>query len=176
MKFRYLILILGVLVFLVACKPTESDTRGGYSPAIGEDMQMVQFKLNSLTDNKMLDSKQLEGQVLLVTFFAIWCPPCIEEIPSFIALQKIYSSKGFSVLAFSVDEGDPDPLYRLIEKYGINYPVLLADNNVVSGVGGVTGIPVTYLVNRKGKIIKKYLGYVGHDVLEEDIKSLLAEK
>jgi thiol-disulfide isomerase/thioredoxin len=176
MKFRYLFLAVGVLVMLVACKPTESDTRGGYSPAIGENLQMVQFKLNSLTDNKVLDSKQLEGQVLLVTFFATWCPPCIQEIPSLIALQKSYESKGFSVLAFSVDEGDPAPLHRLIEKFGINYPVLLAENNVVRGFGGVTGIPVTFLVNRKGKIIKKYLGYVGHDVLEEVIKIILAER
>jgi thiol-disulfide isomerase/thioredoxin len=175
MKFRYFILAIGVLFLLMACKPTESDSRGGYSPAIGERMQMVQFKLNSLTDNKVLDSKQLEGQVLLLTFFATWCPPCIQEIPSLIALQKSYSPKGFSVLAFSVEEGDPAPLHRLIEKYGINYPVLLADTNVLRGVGGVTGIPVTFLVNRKGELTKKYLGYVGYDVLEEDIKKLLAE-
>jgi thiol-disulfide isomerase/thioredoxin len=175
MKFRYLFLFIGMLVMLVACKQTEPDTRGGYSPAIGERMQMVQFKLDSLTDNAVLDSKELEGQVLLVTFFATWCPPCIQEIPTLNAVQKSFKQKGFSVLAFSVDEGDPAPLHRLIEKYEINYPVLLADLNVVKAFGGVTGIPVTFLVNRKGEIVKKYLGYVGHDVLEEAITSLLAE-
>jgi len=110
----------------------------------------------------------------LVTFFASWCPPCIQEIPTFIDLQKSYSGKGFSVVAFSMDEGDPAPLYKLIEKYGINYPVLLADETVIRGVGGVTGIPVTFLVNRKGEIVKKYLGYVEHDVLETEIISMLA--
>ncbi|MBE9521494.1 MAG: TlpA family protein disulfide reductase, partial [Proteobacteria bacterium] len=117
----------------------------------------------------------LEGQVLLVTFFATWCPPCIQEIPTFIALQDAYSSKGFSVLAFSVDEGDPAPLHRLIEKYGINYPVLLADLDIAKGFGGVSGIPVTFLVNSKGEIVKKYLGYVEHDVLEEEIEKMLAD-
>jgi thiol-disulfide isomerase/thioredoxin len=174
MKFRYFFLAIGILVMLMACKQTESDTRGGYSPPIGERTQMVQFKLPSLTDNAVLDSKQLEGQVLLVTFFAIWCPPCIQEIPALVELQNSYRSKGFSVLAFSVDEGDPAPLHRLIEKYGINYPVILADNDVIQAFGGVTGIPVSYLVNRKGEIVKKYLGYVSHDVLEEEIKSMLA--
>ena len=155
MKFRYLFLFIGILVILAACKQTESDTRGGYSPDIGEHMQMVQFKLESLTDNTVLDSKQLEGQVLLVTFFATWCPPCIQEIPTLIAVQKSFKHKGFSVLAFSVDEGGPAPLHRLIEKYEINYPVLLADLNVEKGFGGITGIPVTYLVNRKGELVKK---------------------
>jgi thiol-disulfide isomerase/thioredoxin len=175
MKFRYFFLVIGILVMLVACKETQSDTRGKYSPVIGEHMQMVQFKLNSLTDNTVLDSKQLEGQVLLVTFFATWCPPCIQEIPALIALQKSLKQKGFSVLAFSVDEGGPEPLQRLIEKYEINYPVLFADLNVEKGFGGVTGIPVTFLVNRKGELVQKYLGYVGHDVLEEEINNLLTE-
>jgi thiol-disulfide isomerase/thioredoxin len=122
----------------------------------------------------MLDSRQLESQVLLVTFFATWCPPCIQEIPTFIDLQNSYKDKGFSVVAFSMDEGDPAPLHKLIDKYGINYPVLIADDVVTQGVGGVTGIPVTFLVNRKGEIVKKYLGYVGHDILEEEIKNMLA--
>lgn len=174
MKLRYFFLAIGMLVLLMACKQTDTDSRGGYSPAIGERLQMVQFKQLSLTDNVVLDSRQLENQVLLVTFFATWCPPCIQEIPTFIDLQKSYKEKGFSVLAFSVDEGDPEPLFRLIEKYGINYPVLLADDEVTRGVGGVTGIPVTFLVNRKGEIVKKYLGYVGHDILEEEIKAMLA--
>jgi len=174
MKFRYLFLIIGLLVMLIACKQSESDTRGGYSPPIGEHMQMVQFKLPSLTDKAVLDSKEFEGQVLLVTFFATWCPPCIQEIPTLITLQKSFKAKGFSVLAFSVDEGDPAPLYKLIEKHGINYPVFLADNAMARGFGGITGIPVSFLVNRKGEIIKKYLGYVEHDVLEEEIRSMLA--
>ena len=174
MKFRYFLPVLGLLVLLMACKQPESGTGGGYSPPIGKHMQMVDFKLPSLTDNTMFDSSQLEGQVLAVTFFATWCPPCIQEIPTFIALQKSYKEKGFSVVAFSVDEGSPEPVHNLIEKYGINYPVIVADNDVARGFGGVTGIPVTYLVNRKGEIVKKYLGYVEYDALEEEISQMLA--
>ena len=77
------------------------------------------------------------------------------------------------MVAFSVDEGDPAPLQRLIKKYGINYPVFWADLDITKSFGGVTGIPVTFLVNRKGEIVKKYLGYVEHDVLEEEIKTML---
>lgn len=175
MKFRYLFLILGLLAMLMACKQPGSDSGGGYSPQVGEHMKMVPFKLTSLTDNTVLDSKQLEGRVLLVTFFATWCPPCIQEIPTLIAMQEAYKTKDFSVVAFSLDEGSQEPLYNLIEKYGINYPVMLADLEVARGFGGVTGIPVTFVVNRKGEIVKKYLGYVEHDVIEEEVKLMLAE-
>ena len=174
MKLRYFFLVFGLLMALMACKQSDSDTRVGLSPAIGEHMQMAPFKMESLTDKAVIDSKQFDGQVLLVTFFAAWCPPCIQEIPTLIALQDSFKSKGFSVVAFSVDEGDLTPLKNLIDKYGINYPVLIADNVVTRSFGGVTGIPVSYIVNRQGQIVKKYLGYVGHDVLEEEIKIMLA--
>ena len=174
MKFRYIFLAIGLLMAVMACKQTEQDTRGVGTPAIGERMQMASFKLPSLTDKSIIDSKQLDGKVLLVTFFATWCPPCIQEIPSLVALQDSFKSKGFSVVAFSVDEGELAPLKKLIDKYGINYPVLLAEPFVTKSFGGVSGIPVTFLVNRKGQIVKKYLGYVSHDHLEEEIKNMLA--
>ena len=136
--------------------------------------KMPEFSLPSALDGETVESKDFAGKVLLVTFFATWCPPCIQEIPTLIALQDAYREKGFSVVAFSVDEGSPEPLLNLIEKHGINYPVIMADNDVAKGFGGVTGIPVTFLVNRKGEIVKKYLGYVGHDALEEEIRKLLA--
>lgn len=175
MKFRYLLLAIGLLTLVMACKQGEQDTRVGLTPAIGERMQMAPFKKDSLTDKTIIDSRQLDGQMLLVTFFASWCPPCIQEIPTLITLQDSFKSKGFSVIAFSVDEGDLAPLQKLINKFGINYPVLLADPVVTRSFGGVTGIPATFLVNRQGQIVKKYLGYVGHDFLEEDIKSMLSE-
>ena len=171
---KYFFVAIGLLLAVMACKQTESDTRTGLTPAVGERMQMVPFKMPSLTDKAILDSKQLEGQVLLVTFFASWCPPCIQEIPTLIALQDSFKPKGFSVVAFSVDEGELAPLKTLIDKYEINYPVLLAEPFVTKSFGGVSGIPVTFLVNRKGQIVKKYLGYVSHDHLEEEIKNMLA--
>ena len=174
MKFRYFLIILGLLAMLVACKQQESDTRGGYSPPIGGHMRMVPFKLTSLTDNTELDSKQFEGQVLLVTFFATWCPPCIQEVPTLIDLQDSFKTKGFSVVAFSLDEGSPDQIHNFIKKYSITYPVLAADAEVTKGFGGVTGIPVTFLVNRQGEIVKKYLGYVEHEELAEEIGKMVA--
>ena len=174
MKLRYFFLVIVILVLGVACKQAEPDKRAGLTPAIGERMKMAPFRMASLTDKTIIDSKQLDGQVLLVTFFATWCPPCIQEIPTLIALQDTFKSKGFSVVAFSVDEGNLSLLENFIVKYKINYPVLLADLVVTRSFGGVTGIPVSFLVNRQGEIAKKYLGYVSHDHLEEEIKNMLS--
>lgn len=174
MKLRYMLLAVGLLLVLTACKQGEPGAGRGFAPAIGERMQMASFKLSSLTDQSVIDSGQLEGRVLLVTFFASWCPPCIQEIPTLIGLQDSFGAKDFSVVAFSVDEGDLTPLKNLITRKKINYPVLLADPAITRSFGGVSGIPVTFLVNRRGEIVKKYLGYVGHDVLAGEIKTLLA--
>jgi len=173
MKFKYFFLAIMLLTAVMSCKQNEPDTRIGATPAIGERMHMASFEMPSLTDKTIINSREFEGQVLLVAFFATWCPPCLQEIPTLIALQDSFKSKGFSVVAFSVDEGDPAPLEKLIVKNSINYPVLIATPDIMRNFGGVTGIPVVFLVNRKGEIVKKYLGYTGHNTLEEEIKMML---
>ncbi len=165
-----------LILFTAACKDTGTDSRTGLTPRVGEHMKMVHFNLPSAAENKMVDSKQFEGKVLLVTFFATWCPPCIQEIPNLIDLQNTYGSKGFSVIGMSVDEGGVPPVKRMIDRTGINYPVLMADNEVARGFGGITGIPVSFLVNHKGELVKKYLGYVEHSVLDEEIKKMLGAR
>lgn len=143
-------------------------------PATGVYQHMAAFKKVSLTDDAMIDSRQLTGKVLLVSFFAAWCPPCIHEIPSLIALQNSFESQGFSVIAFSIEKNNLTGLKNLVAKYSINYPVLLADDAVTKNFEGVTGVPVSYLVNRRGEIVKRFLGLVSHDRLEEAIRKLLA--
>ncbi|MCI5219473.1 MAG: TlpA family protein disulfide reductase [Candidatus Electrothrix sp. LOE2] len=134
---------------------------------------MPDFTLPSAVDGKDISSDDFKGKVLLVTFFATWCPPCRQEIPSLIQLQKDLSAKGFSVLGLSLDDGDIDVVNKLVEHDKINYPVLMADSEVVSGFGGVSGIPTSFLVNHDGKMIRTYAGYVPHDLLRQDIEEII---
>lgn len=137
------------------------------------DSTMPHFTLKTAMEGKTFDSNELQGKVLLVTFFATWCPPCMQEISSLISLQKEFGPEKFSVIAISVDQGGIGPVKKVIEKTGINYPVLMADSKVTIDFGGIIGIPTSFLVNQQGNVIKNYPGYVGHKVFVDDIKKLL---
>ncbi|MCI5222382.1 MAG: TlpA family protein disulfide reductase [Candidatus Electrothrix sp. AR4] len=137
---------------------------------------MPNFTLPSVVDGKDVNSNAFKGKVLLVTFFATWCPPCRQEIPTLIQLQKELAEKGFSVLALSMDEGGPDIVGKLVKQDKINYPVLMADNDVVSGFGGISGIPTSFLISSEGKMIRTYPGYVPHELLKQDIEEIMPKK
>jgi thiol-disulfide isomerase/thioredoxin len=135
--------------------------------------QMPSFALESVRDGKIVESNVFDGKVLLLTFFATWCPPCVEEIPVLVELQNELADAGFSVVGLSVDQQGPSTVASFVEKRAINYPVLMAESKTTMDFGGVYGIPVAFLVNKSGNVVKKYTGYVQHEILEKDIRSLL---
>jgi thiol-disulfide isomerase/thioredoxin len=141
-----------------------------YGASLGK---MPEFKLPSALDGKKVSSKDFKDQVLLITFFATWCPPCRQEIPTLVELQSEYGPKGFSVIGLSVDEKGPKVVVKMIKKDKINYPVLMARGKTARAFGGVVGIPTSFLVDRKGMIVKRYPGYVPKALLEKDIKGIL---
>lgn len=135
--------------------------------------RMPAFDLESVRDGKTISSNAFKGKVLLLTFFATWCRPCLEEVPTLVRLQADMADAGFSVIGMSVDQQGPAVVAKFVEKKAINYPVLLAQARTAEDFGGIYGIPVAFLVNKAGNVVKKYTGYVDHQVLEKDIRSLL---
>jgi thiol-disulfide isomerase/thioredoxin len=135
--------------------------------------RMPDFSLKSAVDGKTVNSDVFEGKTLLVTFFATWCPPCIEEIPTLKELHSQLAAEDFSIVALSVDQSGPADVAKLVKKKAINYPVLMANERVMKNFGGVYGIPVSFLVNKKGNVVKKYTGYVSGKTLLKDIKTIL---
>ena len=135
--------------------------------------KMPSFVLPDVVTGDDVNSTLFSGKTLLVTFFATWCPPCMQEVPDLIRLHDKYKSKGFSVVALSVDESGPKVVRKLVEKRSINYPVLMASGSTARDFGGVVGIPTSFLINSQGTVVKKYPGYVPHVVLENDIRSIM---
>lgn len=135
--------------------------------------RMPSFSLENVITGKEVGSDSFAGKSLLVTFFATWCPPCIQEIPNLIEVQNEFGPKKFSVVALSVDQKGKTVVKRMVEKKNINYPVMMADSSVTRDFGGVYGIPTSFLVNKKGNVVKKYTGYIPHSVLVKDIKQVL---
>jgi peroxiredoxin len=136
-------------------------------------VQLPSFTLPTVVDGTTVSSDAYRGQAMLITFFATWCSPCLQEIPALKAVQARFQDQGFSVVALSVDEGGAHSVARLVKKAGINYQVLMADQTTRNNFGGVSTIPTSFLVNKSGHVVKKYPGLVPRSLLEKDIQSLL---
>lgn len=145
----------------------------GLSSASYAAVSMPDFSLPTAVDGKVVSSESFKGKVMLVTFFATWCPPCRQEIPHLIQLHNEYGPKGFTVIGLSVDEGGIKVVSKLVNQAKINYPVLMADRATARAFGGIGGIPTSFLVNKKGHVVKKYPGFVPHSLLARDIEAVL---
>jgi cytochrome c biogenesis protein CcmG/thiol:disulfide interchange protein DsbE len=157
---RYLIAIVITALMILIAAPLQAAA------------PMPQFKLSAIAGDE-IDSSSYRGQVVLINFFATWCPPCRQEIPLLVQVQKQFGAKGFSVIGISVDQGSSKIVKKFSDKMGINYPVGMGTERVTRDFGGVVGIPVSFLVDRHGNMVKSYQGYVEEEVLERDIKQLL---
>ncbi len=136
--------------------------------------EMPHFSLSEVESGQMVDSDTFAGKAKLVVFFATWCPPCMAEVPILKQLQEEYGNRGLAVVALSVDRRLRD-VQRFVQKNDVNYSVLMADRTVIQDFGGIPGVPVTFLVNKSGHVLRKYPGLVPHKLLEREVKKMLSE-
>ncbi len=130
------------------------------------------FKLLDLNGTNVSLS-DFKGKMVILDFWATWCPPCVKEIPHFIELYKEYKNQGLAILGISVDRQGISIVKAFERKYKINYPILMADNQVVKAYGNIRSIPTTFVIDTAGKIQRIYVGYRDKAVFETDIKELL---
>ncbi len=150
------------LALLAGCTSKEKEAASAAAP---------DFTLQDLSGKKVTLSG-LKGSVVLLEFWATWCPPCRESIPGIERLHKAYGGKGLTVLAISYDEGGWDKVRDFIAEHKITYSVLKGTDDV-STKYLVRMIPAMYLVDKQGIIKKQFLGGGNDDELEKEIKALL---
>jgi len=119
-----------------------------------------------------LHSTDFQGKVVVLDFWATWCPPCREEIPGFIELQIKYQEQGLAVVGVSVDQAGADTVKTFAKKMGINYPVVLADAKIPN-LYDINVLPTTFILDRTGRVVKQYLGMTPESEIESKIKPLL---
>ena len=124
-------------------------------------------------DGKPVKLADFKGKVVILDFWATWCPPCRKEIPGFIALQKKYAGKGVSVVGVSLDEGGAAAVKSFVKQNGMNYPVVLGDQQIAMAYGGITSIPTTFVIDKDGNVAAVHEGYTEQGEFEKEINQLL---
>ena len=122
-------------------------------------------------DGKLVKSSDFDGKVVILDFWATWCPPCKAEIPGFIELQKKYGEKGLVVVGVSLDERGPSVVKQFMSQFGMNYPVVMGNIQTMEDFGG-KAIPTTFVIDRSGKIVAKHVGFASKETFENEIAPL----
>ncbi len=160
---KHMMLVFACLLVLTLMPACQSKSEVSRAP---------DFTLLNLAGNTV-NLSDFRGKVVLINFFATYCPPCRMEIPDFIRLQEEFSPKGFTVIGISVDNDGERVLSSFVERLGINYPVLMATTKVLKDYGDIYALPVTFILDRDHKIVKKITGMVDEEELRPIIERLV---
>jgi cytochrome c biogenesis protein CcmG/thiol:disulfide interchange protein DsbE len=130
------------------------------------------FSLKSV-DGKTIKLSDYEGKIVIIDFWATWCPPCRKGIPDLILIQKKYKDD-VVIIGISLD-GDKTKkdVPGFVKDQGINYPIVYGDNNVVTAYGGIESIPTAFVIDKKGNVVDKHVGLVDKQVYADKIKELM---
>jgi cytochrome c biogenesis protein CcmG, thiol:disulfide interchange protein DsbE len=124
-------------------------------------------------DGETVRLADLRGQVVLVNFWATWCPPCRIEMPGFERVWQDYADQGFVIVGLSVDQGVRSDVVRWVEDRGLTFPIAFAPGAVVRSYGGANVLPTSILIDREGRIAHRVQGYYAEPALRAAVRRLL---
>lgn len=175
--YRYVaFIIIAAMLALAACKQGPPPPQRPQK-ALEEGQPAPMFTLKDL-DGKTVNISDFKGSVVLINFWATWCPPCRGEMPSLQKLYAIMMDDPKFVMLGVLYKDDPVTAQKFAKETGIAFPILIDENYGASSLYGVTGVPETYIIDKKGILRKKIIGPDEFDTPDAIafFKGLLAEK
>jgi peroxiredoxin len=170
-------LMIWVGVRLSNKQPGSSSNLPTTGPHVGANAP--DFELQSL-DGRRVKLSDLRGKAVIVNFWATWCQPCKLEMPWFEELHQQYGSQGLEMIGINTDDyisskdSVRDEVAKFAKDLGVSYTILRGKENVVDAFGGAQFLPITFYIDRQGKIIANVTGIKGKDEIEQTIKKALA--
>jgi thiol-disulfide isomerase/thioredoxin len=136
--------------------------------------QLPPFLVNDL-DGHFVSTANLHGRVVMVAFWATWCPPCREEIPELIALTNRFGDKLQVIGVSEDDDASPEEVREFAANEKINYPIVMGNSGISREFGSVAALPTTFLIDTNGQVVQKHVGLYPMAVYDAEIRTLLGE-
>ncbi|SRR5579871_2456389 len=173
---------LGLLCLPRAAKPQAQGVPGLPSQPFNSSNQQVIRFVKDPEPAPPLDAKDIfgnpvtksdwPGKVVMVNFWATWCPPCRYEIPELLQLKQEYGDK-LEIIGVSEDEDGPDGVIKFALAKNMSYPIVMATRDIVRSYGGVPALPTTFLINTEGRVVTKHSGLYPKEAYDQEIRALL---
>ena len=164
---RQLIRKLLLMVFLVMPFSVSAISVGETVPS---------FKARTIDGSKSLALEDYRGKVVLLDFWASWCPPCLKSLPKYNDLRREIGTANFEIVAINVDE-NTDDARKFLQKHPVSYPIAKDPKGILPGVFGVKAMPTSYLIDQNGVVQYVHAAFKEGDIekIKVEIQKLIAK-
>ena len=167
---RFILVLLPIVIVLFVSAKAEKASIFGDNSSPAPDFTVKDLK------GREISLSNYSGKVVFLNFWATWCGPCKAEIPDFIEAYKQYKDKGMEIIGISVDRISPKSVLKFVEKYKINYPIIMGTDKIQKDYEPGPYVPTTIIVDQEGKIRHRHIGYMDKKTLKGYFLKLTEEQ
>jgi thiol-disulfide isomerase/thioredoxin len=153
-------------------KPTTDNTNTTTNNTDNSSSELAPNFVLTDTQGEQVKLSDYRGKVVILDFWATWCPPCRRGIPDLIDLKKIYKDN-LAIIGISLDTDSKNDVVPFIKEYGINYKVVYGDNDVVQEYGNIQSIPTSFIIDKNGNIVTSFVGLQSMETYKSYLDNLI---